>query len=270
MNNKTVIITGGSRGIGRESARVFLNNGANVIITGRNEKILIQTEKELNRNTSGSAGTATAVQADVTNIDDCRKVINYTVSKYGKIDILINNAGMSARGVFEKTDISVYKKLTEINFLGPVTMSRLAINEIIKNKGSIVFISTIAALKGLPGLSHYSSSKMPLTAFSESIRGELKKQGVHVGIIYVGFTENDKDKKIYNEKGEPVVLKRDKNSMSQLETAEAVYKSILKRKEVLYLSAAGKFASVFYRLFPRISEKILAGTVLKSPQYKNS
>lgn len=265
FRGKTVIVTGGSKGIGRETARQFLRSGASVTITGRSRESLEKTLADLER----IGPPVISVAADVSIEEDCRRVVQITQERFGRIDILINNAGMSARGLFCDTDISLYRTLLGINFLGPVMMSRLCIDEIIQNRGSIVFISTLAGMKGLPGLAPYSSSKMPLTALSESIRGELKPQGVHVGIVYVGFTDNDPDKTIYDSRGNLIPLKRDKNSMSQQGVATAVLDSVKRRRNVTTLTFLGKLASFLTRFVPRPTEAILARETLKNPLYKS-
>jgi len=264
LEGKSVIITGGSKGIGRETARKFLLAGATVTITGRSVNSLKTAIAELKK----IGSPVFTVTADVSKEEDCRRTVLSVLKKTGRVDILINNAGMSARGTFDQTSIELYEKMIGINFLGPVMMSRLCLDEIKKNKGSIVYISTIAALKGIPGLSHYGSSKMPLTAFSEAIRGELKSAGVHVSTIYVGFTSNDPDKTIYDALGNEVPILRNKYSLSQEYVASAVLNSVLKRKKRIILSILGKTASFFYRYFPGISEIFLAKNALNSPMYK--
>ncbi len=265
FSGKSVVITGGSKGIGRETAREFLKAGASVTITGRSEESLLRTMADLE--TIGPP--VIAVTADVSLEADCRRTVETVMEKFGRVDVLVNNAGMSARGIFKDTDIELYKTLVGINFLGPVMMSRLCLHEICRTHGSIVYISTLAALKGLPGLSHYSSSKMPLTAFSESIRGELKPEKVHVGTIYVGFTGNDPDKTIYNSHGNRIPLKRTRNSMTQQDVAHSVLRAVIHRRKTMTLSLTGKLASFLYRFFPGLSEAILAGQAMKNPQYRS-
>ncbi len=266
LQGKSVIITGGSKGIGRETARLFLQAGASVTITGRSAEALEKARKEL----EVIGPPVMAVAADVSVETDCRRVVDAVINEHSRIDILVNNAGMSARGRFSESDIGLYRTLLGINFLGPVMMSRFCLDEIRKNMGSIVFISTLAALKGLPGLSHYSSSKMPLTAFSEAIRGELRPEGVHVATIYVGFTDNDPDKTIYDSRGNRIPLIRDRNSLTQQEVASAVISAVYHHRNIVTLSMVGKLASFFYRFFPRLSEAVLARQTLKSRMYKSN
>ena len=264
LKGKSVIITGGSKGIGRETARLFLKAGAIVTITGRSKDSLKKTAKELKK----TGSPVFTYSADVSQEKDCRDTVDYVIEKTGRIDILINNAGMSARGTFSESTVELFSTLTGINFLGPVMMSHFALDEIKRNRGSIVFISSIAALRGIPGLTHYSSSKMPLTAFSQALRGELKSEGVHISTIYVGFTENDPDKSIYDAEAKKIPLTRSRNNLSQKDVAAAVMNSVIKRKGEMTLSASGKIVSFLYRIFPGLSDAALAQFALKSPQYK--
>lgn len=265
FDGKTVIVTGGSKGIGRETARNFLRRGASVIITGRTEESLKKALTDLKK----IGPPVIYVTADVSIEEDCRRVVKAALESFGGIDILINNAGMSSRGLFSDTGIGVYRTLMSINFLGPVMMTQLCLDELIRSQGSIVFISSLTGIRGLPGLSHYSSSKMALTAFSQSIRGELKPLGVHVGIIYVGFTENDPDKTIIDSKGERIPLRREKNNMTQQGVAAAVLDAVKRRRNQSILTFIGKIGSFLNRLYPRPIEAFFSRRTLISPLYQN-
>ena len=146
FQDRVVLITGGSKGIGRETGRLFLDAGFRLVITGRDAAALDRAADDLGKD---RRDRILMLPGDVSVEADCRRWIEQTVSHFGRLDILINNAGMSARGVFAETDLGVYRRLTGINFLGPVMMSRLALDQIRKNRGSILFVSTLAALKGL-------------------------------------------------------------------------------------------------------------------------
>ncbi len=265
LKDKVVIITGGSRGIGRETAKLFAKEEAIVIITGRREKELIKTCDIINE----SYGTCDYVQGDVTSIDDCHHVIEHVIQTYKHIDILINNAGMSMRGLFENTTLALFHKIMNINFSGAVNMTKIALPQLIKNKGNIVFISSLSGLKGIPGIAPYGTAKMALTGFAESLRAELYDQGVHVGIVYVGFTENDADKTIYSSTGERMPLHRAKNNDTQEGVARSVVKCVKKKKAKMYLTVLGKIAKLFYQLFPRLSGYFLRKFGMKSEMYKS-
>jgi short-subunit dehydrogenase len=147
-------------------------------------------------------------------------------------------------------------------------MTKAAMPLIRASKGSIVFISSVAGLKGLPGAAAYSASKMVLKSFSESLRCELMREGVHVGLIYLGFTQNDPDKRFYRENGELTVLRPAKYSLTQSQVAAALLRMVTRRQRHRVLSLLGKTARIVYVLFPRISDLALAIGTYRSKMYK--
>lgn len=259
---QTVLITGGGKGIGREIAYLFGKTGYNVTITGREEKTLKSTAGRLSE---GQIHVLPLV-GDVTSIADCQNVIDHTLRHYGRIDVLINNAGMTMRGLFEHTDLSVFQKIMDINFGGAVTMTKLALPHLKPHKGSVVFISSIAGLKGLPGSAPYSASKMALTSLAESLRCELRGQ-VHIGVLFVSFTENDPNKIMLNASGELVPLIRDKYSSSQEDVARAALRLVRRRKRQIIMTPLGKVANFLYKVFPALSERTIAVYAPRSSMY---
>jgi len=248
----TAIITGGSKGIGREIARLLGRAGCRVVISGRGEEAL-QTTAEAFR---AEGIDVLAFAGDVTVREDCRALVKKTVQKFGGIDILINNAGKSMRGFFADTNLDLFQKVMDINFTGAVTMTKLCLPYIREAKGSIVFISSVAGLKGLPAGAPYSASKMALKSFSESLRSELKGE-VHVGILYAGFTENDAGKQKYNGKGELIPAKRERFASTQVDVAQAVMDMLLRRKRRTIMTLTGKLANFAYTVFPHLSEELI-------------
>ena len=251
-SGKTVLITGGAKGIGREISRLYGFAGCNLVISGRDLNALEQTVKEFQKDKI----TVIAVSGDVTIIDDCRNLVEKTIETYGQLDILINNAGISMRGLFENTDLQLFHKIMDINFGGSVNMTKFALPYLEVSKGSVVFISSISGLKGLPGIAPYSVAKMALKGFSEALRTEVYKR-VHVGIIYVSFTENDSNKLMYSQNGELIPLVRDKNSSTQIEVAKSVFIMTTKRKKQIVMTIGGKLADFFFRSFPSLSEHLI-------------
>jgi NADP-dependent 3-hydroxy acid dehydrogenase YdfG len=156
INNKVVIITGASSGIGLACARVFHEKGAKVVLAARSEEIIEKIADELNGNGKISA---IAVKTDVAIENDCKRLIEKAVETFGGIDILINNAGVSMRANFANVELDVLRRLMDINFWGTVYCTKYAYPYIIANKGSIVGISSVAAIHGMPCRTGYSASK---------------------------------------------------------------------------------------------------------------
>ena len=198
VKNKVIIITGASSGIGEACAMNFSKRGANLILAARSEGKLKLLCEKLNTNSVSSFYCV----ADVSIESDCKKLIEFAVSKYGKIDILVNNAGISMRALFEDVSLDVFDKLIKVNFYGAVYCTKYALPYVLKNKGSIVGVSSIAGHKGLPGRTAYSASKFALQGFLEALRIENLKKGLHVLIACPGFTSSNIRKKALSANGE--------------------------------------------------------------------
>lgn len=184
--NKVVLITGASMGIGKDLALQVLNYGGKVVITGRNEERLLAFQSELKAHLQNLLIHA----GDVANYDLNVHLIEKIILRFGRLDVLINNAGMSNNfAELEIINNKVVDEIIDTNVKGALFLCMAAIPELKKTKGSIIFVSSIAAFRGLPAYSLYSLSKMALTALAQSIRIENKQAGVFVGIAYVGFTK---------------------------------------------------------------------------------
>ncbi|MEE4194632.1 MAG: SDR family oxidoreductase [Anaerolineae bacterium] len=253
VTDKVILITGGGKGIGRKCTNLFAVKGNTIIITGRTETALKETTEAL----AVQGYKVSYHVGDVTSREDCQRIVADVVNQFGRLDVLINNAGMSSRGLFEETSLESFQKVIDINFVGAVNMTKFALPAIKSSQGSIVFISSLSGLKGLPGIAPYGTAKMALTAFSDSLRVELFSAGVHVGILYVGFTENDANKTVYDPNGNLMPIPDRKNFDTQENVAKAVYHCVRKRKNKMLLTTMGKAVYLIYQFFPRLSDLIL-------------
>src|SRR5262245_44219646 len=147
MKDKVVVITGGSSGIGKALAVHFGERGSKILITGRNQADLQETVNELRGKKIEVQGFA----SDVSREEDNKQMVIEAMRHFGRIDILINNAGISMRALFEDVDIDVIKKVMDINFYGVLYATKYCLPEIIRNQGTIIGISSIAGYRGLPG-----------------------------------------------------------------------------------------------------------------------
>jgi short-subunit dehydrogenase len=203
--------------------------------------------------------------ADVSNENDCRRLMDTTIKFYGGIDILINNAGISMRSLLKDSSIEVIKKVMDINFFGAVYCTKYALNSIIERKGTIVGVSSIAGYRGLPGRNGYSASKFALQGWLESIRTELVQDGVHVMWVCPGFTTSnirqaalDKDGLAQGES--PM----DEGSMmSSEECAHYILKAIQKKKRTLVLTFTGKRTIFLNKFFPGLADKFVRNFFFK-------
>ncbi len=261
MKDKVVIITGGSSGIGKAMAEVFGLNGSKIFITGRNLTDLHQAVTDLKSKGIDAHG----FQADVSVEDDNRKMAVEAIQKFGRIDVLINNAGISMRALFSEVDLAVVKKVMDINFYGVLYATKYCMPEILKNQGSVVGISSIAGYRGLPGRTGYSASKFALNGFLEVLRTEMLKKGVHVLTACPGFTASNIRKRSLTKDGTSQgESPRDEGAMmSAEECAHHIYRATVKRKKILILTGQGKFTVFLNKLFPGLTDKLVYNVMAK-------
>jgi dehydrogenase/reductase SDR family protein 7B len=255
LKDKVVVITGGSSGIGKALAEVFGANGSKILITGRNNTDLQRTVEDLRKKGIEISG----FQGDVSLEEDNRKMAAEAIGRYGRIDVLINNAGITMRALFEEVDLSVVKKVMDINFYGVLFATHYCLPEILKSKGSIIGISSIAGFRGLPGRTGYSSSKFALNGFLEVLRTEMLKKEVHVLTACPGFTTSNIRKKALSRDGSAQgESPRDESEMmSAEECAGHIYQATVRRKKILILTRQGKLAVFMNKLFPVFMDKII-------------
>jgi NADP-dependent 3-hydroxy acid dehydrogenase YdfG len=260
MNNKyagkVAVITGSSRGIGKAIAIEFAKNGASVVLNGRDEERLKETAALL---VSEYTPNVLTVCSDVSTIEGGNELIQQTIDCFGRLDFLVNNVGVSMRGYVADLNPAVFKTVFDSNVLGTINPTIPAIPHLRKTKGSIVFISSLAGIRGLPSLSAYCSSKMALRAIAESIRIEEAKHQLHVGLIYVGITAIEHNKETIEADGSKRVLKaRDqKNVQSTTHVAKSVLQNIQRKKFVTVLTSLGKLNAYLQPRYPLAVEKII-------------
>ena len=256
MNNffkgKTVAITGGSDGIGKALVELLLAAGANVSTCARSQDKL----DELTQNNKDKPLLCLA--ADVSVYEDCKKFIESTLQQFSSIDVLINNAGISMRAELKDADVAIFKKLMDINYLGTVYCTKLALESLLKTKGTIVGISSIAGYRGLPGRSGYSASKFAMNGWLEAIRTELLDDDVNVMWVAPGFTKSNIRNAALNEKsqaqGESPL--DEQSLMLPEEVAQHILNAIEKRKRTLVLTFTGKRTVFMNKFFTSLTDKL--------------
>lgn len=261
LQDKVVIITGGSSGIGKACAEAFGKAGAKVVVTGRNQEKLRKVSDTLHAQHIENL----SIVADVSIEKDCERVVKDTIDKYNTIDILINNAGISMRALFEDLDLSVIEKVMQINFFGAVYMTKYALPSILQNKGSIVGVSSIAGFRGLPARTGYSASKFALQGFLEALRTELLKKGVHVLLAAPGFTaSNIRNTALVSDGSSQGETPRNEGKMmSSEEVAQRIYKAVVQRKRSLVLTRQGKLTVMLNKWFPGWMDKQVYNAMAK-------
>jgi short-subunit dehydrogenase len=263
MKDKVVIITGAGSGIGKALAEVFARNGARLVISGRRKDLLEQLAENLRR----SGAEVLVVQSDVSREEECKALVDKCAGHFGGIDVLINNAGISMRALFETVDLKVLHQVMDVNFWGAVYMTKYALAHLIKSEGSVIGISSIAGKKGLPGRSAYSASKFALEGFLETIRTENLKKGLHVLIACPGFTTTEiRTKSLTKDGSAQGESPRDESRMmSAEEVALKIYKAVKARKRDLVLTSEGKLTVWLNKFFPSLMDKMVYNHMAKEP-----
>ena len=249
--DKVIVVTGGTDGIGKALVEQFLQLGARVATCGRNADKLYQLQIQ---HPDASLLTLTA---DVSKENDCRLFIERTISSFGRIDALINNAGISMRAMFEDVDLDVIRQVMDINFYGSVYCTKYALPSLLKTKGTVVGISSIAGYRGLPGRSGYSASKFALQGWMEALRTELLDQ-VHVMWVCPGFTASNIRQVALNKEGQQQgETPMDESKMMSADTcAQHIILSMEQKKRTLVLTFTGKRAVFMNKFFPAWTDRL--------------
>ena len=248
LEGKVAIITGSSRGIGKTIAWRLGKEGAKVVVNGRKENRLSNTLAFL----QNEGIEATVCVADVSNPQDCQKLAGHAIREFGSIDILVNNVGVGSRGYFENTNPDVFRHLVDTNILGSVYPTLEALPVLKKNKGSVIFISSLAGFRGMPNKAPYCMTKMAQTSLAESLHNEMMREGVHVGIVYVNATVNDPEKRVLNSDGSWTIL-RQRDSIwvdTQEDVARVVLNMLKKRHFKSIVGLKGKSYYLLQKLAP--------------------
>lgn len=263
MQSKVVIITGGGSGIGKACASAFLARGYRVVISGRRMDKLQEVIGEFNPYSEHIL----AVQADVSVEEDGKRIIDETLVKFGRIDVLINNAGISMRALFEEMDLTVLKRLMDTNFWGAVYCTKYALPHLLESKGSVVGISSIAGKKGLPGRTGYSASKFALEGFLETLRIENLKKDLHVLVACPGFTASEiRISSLSADGSAQGESPREESKMMSAQTvAHEIAEAVKYRKRDLVLTFNGRLTVWLNKFFPAFMDKQVYKHMAKEP-----
>ncbi len=257
--DKVIVITGGTDGIGKALVEEFLQLGARVATCGRNADKLYQLQHQY-----PGAQLVTQV-ADVSKENDCRLFIQRVMESFGRIDVLINNAGISMRALFKETSLDVIRQVMDINFYGSVYCTRFAMDALIASKGMVVGISSIAGYRGLPGRSGYSASKFALQGWLEALRTELIDDGVHVMWVCPGFTTSNIRQVALNKAGQQQgETPMDESKMMPADVcARHILTAMEQKKRTLVLTFTGKRTVFLNKFFPRWADRLVHGFFFK-------
>ncbi|MCE4565417.1 SDR family oxidoreductase [Maribellus sp. CM-23] len=254
MQRKVVVITGASSGIGKALAEKFAEKGFNLVLAARRVDRLEALKEKL------SKVDVLSVKTDVTSPEDCKNLIDQAVSKFGKIDVLINNAGISMRAIFEDVELDVLHRLMNVNYWGTVYCTKYALPHILKQKGSIVGVISTGGYIGLPGRTGYSASKFAVRGFLDTVRIEYLRSGLHVLVAAPGFTASEIRKTALVSDGrEQGETPRNENRMMSAERcASIMYRAIKNRRRKMIISLwDGKVIVLMAKLWAWLVDQII-------------
>jgi short-subunit dehydrogenase len=257
---RVFLITGASDGIGAEIARQLARKHggeAALVLAARNQTKLGEVAQQCREHGS----KAEVVMTDVAQEAQCRALIDKAMQLFGRIDALINNAGMSAQALLSDVraqDLHWYEDLMRVNFWGSVWCTHAALPHLKASHGCIVAVSSLAGLVGVPGRTAYSATKFAMAGFFESLRTELKPAGVSVTTAYPGVVATEIRYRGYNAKGEPAGrsgLKED-HAMSVEECARLIIDGMDRRDREVVMTARGKLGRFMKLIAPGLVENM--------------
>jgi short-subunit dehydrogenase len=253
INGSRILLTGASSGIGRALAVELARSGAELVVLARREDRL----KTLAETIIAGGGRVETVAGDVTDPTCRQKAIDAAAAHYNGLDILINNAGVGAMGLFEHADPARVRRVFEVNFFALVELTRLALPFLKKGvRPMIVNVSSILGHRAVPHNSEYSASKFAVQGFSEAIRAELARHGIDVLVVSPGTTETEFFESVVEHTGEPAWPKH--TPISPEEVARRIAAAIRQGKHEIIPYFPGKLLCWLNRLSPAFMDRYLS------------
>ncbi len=259
FKDKVVVVTGAAGGLGQALCKRFGMAGARIAATDMDAAQVEKFANELHKLGIVCKG----FPLDVTDETACHEVMDSIIQDMGRIDVLINNAGITHRSAFEETQVQVYRKVMDVNFFGSLYCTMASMKQLVANKGLIVVVSSVAGVTPLLGRTGYSASKHALHGLFDSLRTELKEKGVGVTIVCPGFTSTNIDKAALDFDGKPT--KHPQSTVGKvstpMETAGNIFDAASKDSPRAILSLVGKLSWVIHRISPGLFERIMTRSV---------
>jgi len=263
FKDKVIIVTGASSGIGLATARLFASLDAKVVMASRSVEKLEHIKAEMKE-----PDNILCVKTDVSVEEDCKNLIDETIKKFGRIDVLVNNAGISMRAMFIDLDLDVIRRLMDTNFWGTVYCTKYALPYLLESKGSVVGVISTAGHIGLPGRTGYSASKFAIRGFLNTLRVEHRYDGLHVMVFAPGFTASNIRNVALLADGSPQgMTPRNENKMMTAEkVARRMAYGLRLRKNEMLLTPMGKMTKFFNFVLPKFVEWVEYKMMAKEPE----
>jgi short-subunit dehydrogenase len=260
FTGKTVLITGASAGIGRALALALAAERAQLALNARNEGGLTEAVREC----AARGAEALALPADVSRQEDCAAVVARAVTHFGRLDVLINNAGITMWSRFDAlSDLAVLARLLATNYLGAAYVTAAALPALKAARGLIVAVASIAGLTGVPERSGYAASKHAMVGFFESLRIELAGSGVDVTIVAPDFVVSEIHRRAVGPDGRPLGISplQESHIMSAEHCARLILGAMRRRDRLLITSARGRLGRWARLIAPSAVDRIAARAI---------
>jgi short-subunit dehydrogenase len=262
FKDKVVVIAGASRGIGRELAYQLAEQGAWLSLAARNGEQLATVAGEC----QVRGGRAIAIVTDVGEQAQCSELIQRTVDHYDRIDMLVNNAGITMWANLEDvSDISFFEQMMRVNYLGSVYCTYYALPFLKKTKGQIIGISSLAGRNGIPKRSGYAASKHAMVGFFDTLRIEIAEYGVSVTMIYPDFVATETRKRALGADGKPIGKSpvRESEVMPAEKCAQLIIQAAAARKRELIMTWRGKVGLWIKLIAPGIVDRVAQKAIIE-------
>ena len=262
FKDKAIILTGASSGIGYQMALDLAEQNAWLVLAARR----IEKLNELAVACTRLGARVIAVQTDVTEEAQCKTLIDAAIDEFGRIDVLINNAGITARNRFDQMQVLwPFEKVMQTNYLGSVYCTYYALPHLKQSKGRLAAVSSMAGKLGVPNRTAYSASKFAMAGFFDSLRVELADSGVSVTVLYPDFVETGTRLESIGPGGDSVKeeLKRGGNIMGVEQASQIMLEAIAQRNREAVMSTRGKFIPLLKFLVPKLVDRLAQRAVKK-------
>lgn len=263
LRDKVVVITGASSGIGEAMAREYAKMGAKVVMAARRREELERIAQEI----EAQGGKVAYTVCDVTKEEECKHLMEVAVESFGGIDIMICNAGLSMRALFDDCDLKVLHRLMDVNFWGTVNCTKYALPHLQRSHGSLVGISSVAGIHGLPGRTGYSASKYAMTGFLDTIRIENLRKGVHVMTACPGFTASNVRFSALTADGtaQGETPRNEAKMMPPEQVAHLVARGIKRRQRLCLMEWEGRMTHLVKKFFPGLVDRLFYMVMAREP-----